>query len=246
MWTLYLPVAIPSANVLKRSLWNGNRHAYAKVKTAFALAAFAIAHQQKVSRAGGKRRIAITRLYWGQGKEMDHDNLVAGCKPLLDSLVKLELLVDDAPAHCEVTYRQERVGEKSSNPTIVTIEEMDEMPKKAKQPSRLPNPKSGGVVPVSVPPKRAKRQPELPTLERDTIEALEDVIADLMRVEAARKENAEREKTLRESGIAELMRLGLDSYTAHDGDWRYTLRRQDSHKAVLEKVRVRTKPEELL
>lgn len=50
-------------------------------------------------------------------KSLDHDNLVGGCKPILDALVKEGFLIDDAPTCLRVTYRQE-IGEPCTRITI--------------------------------------------------------------------------------------------------------------------------------
>ena len=39
-------------------------------------------------------------------KLMDYGNLVGGCKPLVDALVKTKLLVDDNPTNLRDHYRQ--------------------------------------------------------------------------------------------------------------------------------------------
>jgi len=52
-----------------------------------------------------RRRVVITRRSSGT---LDHDNHVGGCKPLLDALVAVGLLVDDSPEWVEVEYRQAR------------------------------------------------------------------------------------------------------------------------------------------
>jgi hypothetical protein len=251
-WTLHIPVAIVSANRLKR---RSGRYLYPATRKAFAKAIHVRAHERElIPRATGKRRVHIDRLYWGTGKEMDHDNLVFGCKPLLDELVKRGLLIDDAPAYCEVTYRQERVGEKSSNPTIVTLEDCEEVPmpktekakstrnRGARTPTRqMPSPLAPSM---SEPRRKGKRQPELSGFERPTNAELERIIDELKTAEEERKAHAEAEKALREEGIAELTRQGLDSYTQVDGEMRYTLRRQESAKIVFERVKVRPRDAE--
>ena len=46
-------------------------------------------------RAKGHRRVKITRR---GSRTLDHDNLVGGCKPLVDALVKVGLIENDTPA----------------------------------------------------------------------------------------------------------------------------------------------------
>lgn len=61
-----------------------------------------------ISPATGPRIVRIVRRYRSARYELDHDNLVGGCKPLVDALVKVGLLADDTPALVHVTYEQER------------------------------------------------------------------------------------------------------------------------------------------
>ncbi len=73
---------------------------------------FANARQMNaITRPMGKRTLILTRLYSGRERERDYDNLVGACKPVLDAMVKAGLLVDDAPAFLDCTYRQERASE---------------------------------------------------------------------------------------------------------------------------------------
>jgi Holliday junction resolvase RusA-like endonuclease len=52
--------------------------------------------------------VRIVRRYRSARYELDHDNLVGGCKPLVDALVKVGLIADDRPGLVTVTYEQER------------------------------------------------------------------------------------------------------------------------------------------
>lgn len=60
------------------------------------------------SPATGARNVRILRRHRRTCDELDHDNLVGGCKPLVDALVKVGLLADDRPGLATVTYDQER------------------------------------------------------------------------------------------------------------------------------------------
>jgi hypothetical protein len=64
--------------------------------------------QPRLRKAGiqpGHRCVKITRR---GSRTLDHDNLVGGCKPLLDALVKVGLIEDDTPELVTVEYAQER------------------------------------------------------------------------------------------------------------------------------------------
>lgn len=58
--------------------------------------------------AKGKRRVTLTRLYSGQQKERDVDNLVGGGKNLVDAMVHAGILKGDSPALAEIHWAQER------------------------------------------------------------------------------------------------------------------------------------------
>jgi len=57
----------------------------------------------KVPRSNCKMDIKITSC---RKKMIDQDNFVGGCKPILDSMKKLGLIVDDSAAWVKVEYEQ--------------------------------------------------------------------------------------------------------------------------------------------
>jgi len=61
-----------------------------------------------VASATSKRRVTITRCYFGRQQHRDHDNLVGGCKAMVDALVRTGVLVDDNAKGAQIFYRQER------------------------------------------------------------------------------------------------------------------------------------------
>ncbi|MBI4208557.1 MAG: hypothetical protein HY538_02475 [Deltaproteobacteria bacterium] len=54
---------------------------------------------------------------------LDYDNFVGGCKPLLDALKHLNLIVDDTPDWIEVDYHQEKAFSQPSTKIEITWEE---------------------------------------------------------------------------------------------------------------------------
>lgn len=60
----------------------------------------------------------VERIYRHPAKEMDYANLVGGAKPLIDSLIKCRMIVDDRPANFECDYQQ-YPGDRSM--TILTL-----------------------------------------------------------------------------------------------------------------------------
>jgi hypothetical protein len=53
-------------------------------------------------------------------RELDFDNLVGGCKPLVDALFRAGLIWDDSPRYVHIEYEQQRTPAKRSK-TIVRI-----------------------------------------------------------------------------------------------------------------------------
>lgn len=113
---IYVPRPTPSLNE-----WNGKRwFAKARLKTEW--------HTTLVLLVGGNRtrpterkRVHIER----RGKrDLDHDNLWAGCKPVLDAMTACALIHDDAPKWLDlhVTQRRPEKGEEPS--TVILVEEI--------------------------------------------------------------------------------------------------------------------------
>lgn len=73
------------------------------------------AFKGRIPKAKGKMKLKIKSLRSGT---LDHDNLVGGCKGLIDALVRLKVIVDDAPEFLETVYEQERV-KKEEQKTII-------------------------------------------------------------------------------------------------------------------------------
>lgn len=53
------------------------------------------------------KSIHITRVYGGRERAYDRDNLIGGCKALVDAMKGL-LIEDDAPGKCNISYGQVR------------------------------------------------------------------------------------------------------------------------------------------
>jgi len=62
-----------------------------------------------------RRIIRVTSV---RKRYLDSDNLIGGCKPILDALKKRGYIVDDSPQWVSVKYVQKTVGEES---TIIEI-----------------------------------------------------------------------------------------------------------------------------
>ena len=64
-------------------------------------------------------RVLITSRRCGQ--LLDHDNLVAGAKALLDGLATAGLIAGDGPDQISTEYRQEKVKRRRAQATVVEI-----------------------------------------------------------------------------------------------------------------------------
>lgn len=69
-----------------------------------------------VERRQGKVNATITRYSPG---ELDYDNLVGGCKPLVDTLVAVGLVWDDSPEWLVVDYRQTKCKRSEARTEVV-------------------------------------------------------------------------------------------------------------------------------
>ena len=118
-WSFTLPVVVPSANVLKRALWGGNRARYSRERASIRLCVATLG--RGVPRATGYRRVRITRVMGARARQYDHDNLVAGAKALLDELVHAQIILGDAPHQVSVEYAQER-GDKAYGETRIEVD----------------------------------------------------------------------------------------------------------------------------
>lgn len=79
----------------------------------------------RIPDAHSRRNIVVTRYYGrnpltgGAHREWDYDNLVGGCKPVVDAMVRTRLLVGDGPKDCAISYRQ--VAVKGTTHTVFEI-----------------------------------------------------------------------------------------------------------------------------
>lgn len=99
---LEIPEPTPSLNRLMRSHWSKaykiRSHWHWLVRAALLEAGYRRTEPQST-------RIRVTVTRFGRCI-LDQDNFVAGCKFLVDGLVKAKVLEDDTPAHLEAIYFQ--------------------------------------------------------------------------------------------------------------------------------------------
>jgi hypothetical protein len=107
-----MPVAVlkSSIEVPSQDKLDGHRWARTRWRARFEQAIQPPTYRQ---RAHGKRYISITRFIGYRQREYDYGNLVGGCRPLVDALVRLRWLVDDRPACLLAEYMQRKAAGRS-------------------------------------------------------------------------------------------------------------------------------------
>lgn len=97
---LVIPMQIESANKILRQHWAVRRRS----KQEFALFIRNQMNLKKIKRAECKKyKIKIISY---RARKLDYDNLVLGCKGLLDAMIDENLIWDDSPDYVDVTYEQ--------------------------------------------------------------------------------------------------------------------------------------------
>jgi hypothetical protein len=107
-----LPLKIESRNVLDRQHWAKKKRS----KQEFALF---IRNQMRLRRIPpcdcATYKVSILSL---RKKQLDYDNLVGGCKQLIDALIDEKFIYDDSPDYLEIKFSQTIV--KTDYQTIIT------------------------------------------------------------------------------------------------------------------------------
>ncbi len=99
MTTIVLPKQIESRNKLDSKHWT-----YRRKQTQEWEFIIRRALAGNFEKATTKMRVIITSL---RQRLLDYDNLVGGCKGLLDAMKRIGILVDDGPKWIDTTYIQE-------------------------------------------------------------------------------------------------------------------------------------------
>lgn len=111
MFRAEIPTATPSLNKVKRMHF----HAYRRLREQYETILRSRMHGFDL--ANGMRQVAITR--WGS-RELDLDNFVGGCKPLVDALKRCGLIVEDSPKYVRINYTQRKSPRKEVR-TVVEV-----------------------------------------------------------------------------------------------------------------------------
>lgn len=124
-WTLVIPDYFPpSPNTYIRKHW---RVYYRIRKRAGEQLHAACLQDGGIPKFAGQVGMRIVRR-WGLGKKgkpkraMDRDNLCGACKPLIDAMVKLNIIENDTPDLLAAVYDQERNPEGDTDATWIQVE----------------------------------------------------------------------------------------------------------------------------
>ena len=129
-----VPDIPPSGNELRRDY--KNHHVYKRLRELWEMWTFVRCPKESritlakymVENGPIKMRVHIHQKRHG---ELDYDNMVSGCKPVLDSLRRNNYISEDKPKWLESSYTQEKIKKKEQTQTIITLEEV--MPSAAMQ-----------------------------------------------------------------------------------------------------------------
>lgn len=114
MLRIQIPLPTPSLNIMRRM----HPQAYKRLRNQYTTI-FRV-HANSVTRAKPAqfRKVWIER----RGKRLlDHDNLVGGCKPLVDALETAGLIWRDSPRYVEIKYSQTTASAKRACTLVVVI-----------------------------------------------------------------------------------------------------------------------------
>jgi predicted ATPase with chaperone activity len=114
MLRIEIPMPTPSLNVLQRMHRQAIKRMRDQYTTIFRARSTAVTRVKP----GQFRKVWIER----RGKRLlDHDNLVGGCKPLVDALERAGLIWRDSPRFVRVEYSQIKASAKRACTLVVVI-----------------------------------------------------------------------------------------------------------------------------
>jgi hypothetical protein len=95
-WVLYLDIDSPSQNRLYGNVRNHHaaRAHYARIRNDAELQFKRARNVKGIPLATGKRRITWERILGPRQREYDETNFIGGLKPIVDGMVRAELLVE--------------------------------------------------------------------------------------------------------------------------------------------------------
>jgi len=104
--------SIKSRNSLDKAHWSVRHHYTLKWESLIYYA-----FKCRPPKAKGKVMVKIKSFRTGT---LDHDNLVGGCKGILDAMKRLGLIIDDTPDLVHVDYEQKRV-KREERKTVIEL-----------------------------------------------------------------------------------------------------------------------------
>ena len=114
MLRIEIPMPTPSLNVLQRMHHQAIKRLRDQYTTIFRARATSVTR----AKPGQFRKVWIER----RGKrELDYDNLVGGCKPLVDALERSGLIWRDSARFVEIKYSQAQASAKKACTLVVVI-----------------------------------------------------------------------------------------------------------------------------
>ena len=111
VYRIALPIKIKSRNKLDRQHWAEKR----RNKKTYALLIRNQMRLRKVPKAKEEKHTLIITSY--RKRKLDPDNLVGGCKQLIDALVDEDFIFDDSAKYIDLQVEQHKAPE---NLTIIT------------------------------------------------------------------------------------------------------------------------------
>lgn len=113
MLQIDFPLPSPSLNQWQRMHFHAKKRLRDRYEMVFRM------HANSMTRAKPRQFRHVSIIRHG-ARELDHDNLVGGCKPILDALERAGLIYSDSPQYLRVDYGQRKASAKRVR-TVVTI-----------------------------------------------------------------------------------------------------------------------------
>ena len=121
-WEIVLPLEPPSQNTVAQNKGSfAARRKYKEYRDSYVILLGNAKVVHEIPDAIALRRVIVTRMYSGRGQSRDRSNIVGGCKPMLDAMHMVGLLVDDSEKWVRDFYHQTRA---SASGVSIVLEEL--------------------------------------------------------------------------------------------------------------------------
>lgn len=118
-WSFFVPLEPPSQNKISGNKGR-SRYKYKDIRDNYRMLFENQMILLDIPPATVRRRVLVTRIFTGRSRRFDFGNLVGGCKPLLDAMTLVGMILDDKELYLEDHYYQERSDEGGAH---IVIEE---------------------------------------------------------------------------------------------------------------------------